>query len=426
MKRLHLDLSAGASGDMFVGALIDLGADPREIERQLSTLPVGGYHLHVGRRSKMAIQGVKFDVHVESEGSCHHGHDHGHDHPHDHPAHGRTFAQIRALIDAAPLNPWVRQKAVAVFHRIAVAEGKIHGVPPEHVAFHEVGAVDSIVDIVGACIALDLLGRPLITAGEVVEGTGFVRCAHGRMPLPAPATLEILGARSIPISQCDEPHEMLTPTGAALLAEFAERFGPMQGVVGAKVGYGVGTRDHWARANVLRALLWEDSPSSADRGWETDRVVVLETNLDDVTAEVLGHALEKAMRLGALDAFHTPVHMKKNRPGVLFTILCREEEADDLTELLLVETTAFGVRRTVSERRKLAREVILVGTEHGEVAVKVGRLGGRVVQASPEYESCRSVAAMAGVTVREVMEATLAAWRSCARQANVPDSVTES
>ena len=270
--------------------------------------------------------------------------------------------------------------------------------------------MDSIVDIVGACIALDLLGRPLVTAGEVVEGTGFVRCAHGRLPLPAPATLEILGAQRIPISQCDEPHEMLTPTGAALLAEFADRFGPMQGVVGAKVGYGVGTRDHRARANVLRAVLWEDSPSSANRGWETDRVVVLETNLDDVSAEVLGHALEKAMRLGALDAFHTPVHMKKNRPGVLFTILCREEDADDLTELLLVETTAFGVRRTVADRCKLAREIVKLRTEHGEVALKLGRLGGRVVQASPEYESCRSVAAMAGVPVRDVITAALVAW----------------
>jgi len=311
------------------------------------------------------------------------------------------------LIESSHLSPWVQQRAVSVFRRIAVAEGKIHGVEPERVTFHEVGAVDSIVDIVAACIALELLGRPKVTAGEVVEGTGFVRCAHGRMPLPAPATLEILGARGIPTSQCEESHEMLTPTGAALLAEFAESFGPMRGVVGARVGYGVGTRDHRTRANVLRAILWEASGEGAERGWETDRVVVLETNIDDATAEVMGHALEKAMRLGALDAFHAPVHMKKNRPGVLFTVVCREEDADDLTEFLLVETTAFGVRRTLAERRKLAREVVTVRTPHGQVQVKLGRLGGRVVQASPEFESCRSVAAMAGVPLREVMASAM-------------------
>lgn len=408
---------------MFVAALIDLGADPREIEHQLRALPVHGYHLHVARRSKMAIEGVKFDVHLEADGSCGsdhghdhgHGHGHGHDHGHDH-GHGRGFAEIRRLIHESGLSPWAKERATAVFHRIAVAEGKIHGVEPERVTFHEVGAVDSIVDIVAACVALELLGRPAVSASAVVEGTGFVRCAHGRMPLPAPATLEILGARGVPVSQCEEAHEMLTPTGAALLAEFAESFGPMRGVVGARVGYGVGTRDHASRANVLRAVLWEEASDASDRGWETDRVVVLETNIDDATAEVLGHALEKAMRMGALDAFHAPVQMKKNRPGVLFTVVCHEADADDLTELLLVETTAFGVRRTVADRRKLARDVVTVRTEHGQVAVKLGRLGDRVVQASPEFESCRSVAAMAGVPLREVMSAALDAWRAGARK----------
>ena len=415
MKRLHLDLSAGASGDMFVAALIDLGADAREIERHLGALPVRGYHLHVARRSKMAIEGVKFDVHLDADGPCttDHGHSHGHSHGHDHGHdHGRGFAEIRRLIQESSLSAWAKERATAVFRRIAVAEGKIHGVEPERVTFHEVGAVDSIVDIVAACVALELLGQPVVSASAVIEGTGFVRCAHGRMPLPAPATLEILGARGIPISQCEEPHEMLTPTGAALLAEFADSFGPMRGVVGARVGYGVGTRDHVSRANVLRAILWEDTSSTAGRGWESDQVVVLETNIDDATAEVLGHALEKAMRMGALDAFHAPVQMKKNRPGVLFTVVCQEADADDLTEMLLVETTAFGVRRTVADRRKLSREVVVVRTEHGHVQVKVGRLGDRVVQASPEFESCRSVAAMAGVPLREVMADALAAWRA--------------
>jgi uncharacterized protein (TIGR00299 family) protein len=424
MKHLHFDLSAGAAGDMIVAALLDVGADSREFTRQLAVLPVGGYHLHIRRQSKSSIEGIKFDVHLQDCGTDHHhSTDHSHEHPHahgqshehthEHDAGGhRDFDSIRSLIRTSALSDWVKERAIAVFHRIAVAEGKIHGKPPEQVHFHEVGAVDSIVDIVGACIALDLLGRPHVTASRPVEGTGFVRCAHGRMPLPAPATLEILGAKGVPLSQCEEPHEMLTPTGAALLAEFVESFGPMQGVVGARVGYGLGTRDHTSRANVLRAVLWEDSAEHALRDWETDTVSVLESNIDDLSPEILGHVLEKALRLGALDAFHTPVQMKKNRPGVLLTLLCAETDVDSLTEFLLTETTAFGVRQTTAVRRKLRRRMTAVKTPFGEVQVKLGLLDGRIVQASPEFESCRSVAAMAGVPLRDVFNAAASAASS--------------
>ncbi len=226
----------------------------------------------------------------------------------------------------------MKQKAVAVFQRIAVAEGRIHGLPPDQVSFHEVGAVDSIIDIVGACIALEMLGKPRVLASPVVEGTGWIDCAHGRLPIPAPATLAILGARGIAVSQCDEPNELVTPTGAALLAELAESFGPMQGVVAEKIGYGLGTRDNETRPNVLRAVLGEvDQPkvrghraATAAHDWETDTIAVLETNLDDLNAEILGNFMEKALAAGALDVFHTPIQMKKNRPGVLLTVLCAE------------------------------------------------------------------------------------------------------
>jgi hypothetical protein len=271
-----------------------------------------------------------------------------------------------------------------------------------------VGAIDSIVDIVGACIALELLGRPRVLSGPVVEGTGFLTCAHGRYPLPGPATLAILGARGIPITQCEEPHELVTPTGAALLAEFAESFGPMHHVVAEAIGFGLGTRDNRTRPNVLRAVLGPSvSPTQAALDWESDSVMVLETNLDDISAEVLGHFVSRALAAGALDVFHTPAQMKKSRPGVVLTVLCTPQDADDLTELILRETSAFGVRRTAAERRKLRRELVEAPTPWGPVRVKLGRLNGQIIQTAPEYEDCQRRASEAGVPLRMVYEAAL-------------------
>ena len=259
MRTLYLDLFSGISGDMFIGALIDLGVDATRLEQELRKLRLEGYHLHVTRGRKANLEGVKFDVHLagnHDHAAQPHAHSrpqpHSHPHPHEHD---RTFTQIRRLIAASGLPDWAKQRAVAVFQRIAVAEGKIHGLPPDQVSFHEVGAVDSIIDITGACLALEMLGKPRVLASPVVEGTGWIDCAHGRFPIPAPATLAILGARGIPLSQGDEPHELVTPTGAALLAELVETFGPMQGLVAEKIGYGLGTRDNQTRPNVLRAIL---------------------------------------------------------------------------------------------------------------------------------------------------------------------------
>jgi uncharacterized protein (TIGR00299 family) protein len=286
-------------------------------------------------------------------------------------------------------------------------------VPPENVHFHEVGAVDSIVDIVGASIALELLGKPRVLASPVVEGTGWIDCAHGRFPIPAPATLAVLGARGIALSQCDEPHELVTPTGAALLAEFVESFGPMENLVAERIGFGLGTRDNKTRPNVLRAILGTQSAATAVAStatasapdWETDRIAVLETNLDDCTGEILGAFFETAMSAGALDVSCTPILMKKNRPGTLLTVLCKEADADKFSELMLRETTAFGVRRTVAERRKLRRDFAAVNTPAGDVTVKVGRLGKKVVQASPEFESARKLASKNRLPVKQVFAA---------------------
>ena len=418
MRHLYLDIFSGLSGDMFIGALLDLGVDFKALERELQRLQLGGYHLHHSRKQKSGIEGVKFDVHVEGEdgdANQESTHSHPHPHPHPHEAHhspSRDHATIRQLIEASALSDWVRQRALSVFARIAMAEGKIHGVPPERVHFHEVGGVDSIIDIVGACIALEMLGCPEVTAGPVTEGTGLVKCAHGFLPIPTAATLEILGARGIPITQCAEPHELVTPTGAALLAEFARSFAPMQSVVGARVGYGLGTRNNHTRPNVVRAVLWETTAQTSDMDWETDTIAVLETNLDDTSGELLGHVLEKALRLGALDAFHTPIQMKKHRPGILFTVLCTPDRVNDFAALMLTETSAFGVRCTPANRFKLQRSWVDVATEFGKVKVKVGTLNGKIVQTDPEFESARSIAAMAGVPLKTVMSEALNAYRS--------------
>ena len=445
MTVLYLDIFSGLSGDMFLGALLDLGVDLRQLEIELAKLKVEGYHLHAVRQVKAGIAGVKFDVHLEAE----HGHDPGtphhagllhahepthgegtrHSHPHPHaagdsedhahrhpgptspPDPARDAAGIRELILRSTLSPWVKEKAVAVFRRVAEAEGRIHGLAADEVHFHEVGALDSIVDIVGACIALERLAKPRVLAAPVVDGTGWVQCAHGRFPVPTPATLEILGARGVSVTQCEEPHELVTPTGAALLAEFAESFGPMRDLRPVKIGYGLGSRDHRTRPNVLRAILGESTTASSGepRDWETDTVAVLETNLDDLSPEILGHFVGRALDAGALDVFHTPIQMKKNRPGVLLSVICPPEEADRFAELILRSTSAFGVRRHLAERRKLAREFRTVETPFGPVTVKLGKLNGEVVQAAPEFESCRARAESAGVPLKQIYEA---AWRA--------------
>jgi uncharacterized protein (TIGR00299 family) protein len=420
MKTLYLDLFSGISGDMFIGALIDLGVDPSTLEAELGKLGLDDYHLHFTRSQKGSIAGVKFDVHLAAEhhhhhqGSSHgvghtHDHDHGHghhdhDHDHDHD-HQRTFSEIKKLIAASRLSSWVKEKSVAIFQRIAVAEGKIHGLPPEQVHFHEVGAIDSIVDIVGGCIGLELLGKPRVLASRVIDGNGWVDCAHGRFPIPTPATLAILGAREVPITQCNEPHELVTPTGAALIAELAESFGPMEGLVAQKIGFGLGSRENKTRPNVLRAVLGDFLVAGDQHDWQSDTIAVLETNLDDINAEILGNFVEAALAQGALDVFHTPIQMKKNRPGVLLTVLCGADQVDKFTELILIETTSFGVRRSTAERRKLRREMTEVQTVHGKVAVKIGRLDGRVLQAAPEFESCKKLAALANVPLKSIYEA---------------------
>ena len=414
MKTLYLDIFSGISGDMFIGAMLDLGVPFDQLEPALASLQLGDFHAHAARQQKSSIEGVKFDVHCHAHDHPghhdHHPHDEGgHDHHHeDH----RTYSQIRKLITDSYLSPWVKEKSIAIFARIARAEGKIHGRQPEEVHFHEVGAVDSIVDIVGACVCLELLGKPRVLAANVVDGAGWIQCAHGRFPIPAPATLAILAERGVPITQCEEPHELVTPTGAAILAEFVEAFGPLRDFGPERVGYGLGQRDNKTRPNVLRAMLGSSQAAQSAHDWETDTIAVLETNLDDMSPEVLGYVVEKALAEGALDAFHTPIQMKKNRPGILFTILCAAADQDRFTELLLRQTTALGVRRSAAERRKLQREFMTVQTPFGKVPIKLGKLDGRTVNASPEFEACKALADQQGVPVQQIYQAAIAALKT--------------
>ena len=429
---------------MFMGAMLDLGVELRQVEQELAKLSLGGYHLHASRVRRGQIEGVKFDVHLGHEHGANqllvgsprrgdrgrlgepslpptepalskadlrpheHGHEHGHEHKHEHEKeHARKHSEIRELISAGGLSEWVRQKALAVFQRVAEAEGKIHGLPPGEVHFHEVGAVDSIVDIVGGCAALEILGRPRVLAAEAVEGTGWIDCAHGRFPIPAPATLEILAARRIPLTQCAEPHELITPTGAALLAEFAEDFGPMRGLAAERIGLGIGSRENKTRPNVLRAILGDSSGRGGGTDWESDTIAVLETNLDDASPEILGCFMEAALAAGALDVFYAPIQMKKNRPGVLLSVLCAAGEADKFSRMILRQTSAFGVRRGLAERRKLRREFRIVRTPHGDVTVKLGFLDGVVAQVAPEFESCKKLAAEKNLPLAEIYRAAL-------------------
>jgi uncharacterized protein (TIGR00299 family) protein len=310
------------------------------------------------------------------------------------------------MIEGSTLTKGVKRRALSAFRRIGEAEAKIHGIALEKVHFHEIGAVDSIVDIVGACIAAEALGVDEIHASPPRLGSGFVETAHGKFPVPAPATLELL--KGIPVRSSNEPVELVTPTGAALLAESCSKFGPMPAMTIERIGYGAGTRDLDKAPNVLRAVLGEASVATSSAE-EVDAISVIETNIDDMNPQLYGDVMERLLAAGALDVFLTPVQMKKNRPGTLLTVLCERNGVDRLAELLLTHTTSFGVRVHEAQRRKLAREIVKVKTKFGEIEVKIGRLGGNIVARAPEFESCKQAAARFNVGVKDVYNEALQA-----------------
>lgn len=428
MRILFLDCFSGISGDMTVGALCDLGVKPSTFEWELAKLAIGDFHLHFERGKRQNVEGVKFGVHegavhvhaAEEEPGHDHGHHHhqadadhthGHEHHHHEHEHGRSYAEIRALLEASDLSVFVKAHALSIFHRVAVAEAKIHGTKVEDIGFHEVGALDSIADIVCACVGIEELGVEKVYVSGLADGCGWVDCAHGRFPIPSMATLEIL--RGVPLGQIDEPYEFITPTGAAIAAEFGVRFGPMPVMKVEKIGYGLGSRKLENRPNVLRAVIGDlvTEGEAAPPRFATDTVTQIETNLDDLSPEIVGSLMERLLAAGALDVFFTPAQMKKNRPGLLLTVLCEPSASDAVTALIFKETSAFGLRLGEKRRLKLARRIETVRTPHGDIQIKLGfDAAGQLLQASPEFESCRLAAERTGQPLRRIYAAATGAF----------------
>ena len=396
MPILYLDCFSGISGDMMVGALADLGVSPSAFEWELGKLEVEDYHLHFARQERQGIAGVKFDVHTDSSACASDSHPSPHSHSHSH-----SHSEIRELIEQSGLSKFVKTRSLAIFHRIAEAEARIHAVPIDQVHFDEVGALDSIVDIVLTCVGIEALGVSHIYVSALVDGNGSIHCAHGEYPIPAPATLEIL--KGIPLRQIAVPFELITPTGAAIVAEFQHRIGLMPPLRTIRIGYGLGTRDTSPRPNALRAILGELEQTA-----EAETVVEIQANIDDLSAEILAASQENLLQAGALDVFFTPVQMKKNRPGTLLTVLCDRAHLDKIQQLIFHETTTFGLRFREASRRVLDRELQSVDTELGPIRVKIGRLGDQIVQVSPEYEDCRSIARSTSTRLKRVYEIAVA------------------
>jgi uncharacterized protein (TIGR00299 family) protein len=383
MNLLYLDCYAGISGDMMVGALLDLGVPLEHLQAELAKLglPPDSYELSTCRTERQHVAALKFDVAV-----------------HDHHTH-RHYAGIDVMISGSSLAEPVKERARRIFRRLAEAEAKVHGVAIEEVHFHEVGAVDSIIDIVGTAICLEYLGVETVCAAALPLGGGFIETSHGRLAVPAPATAELLKGLAVH-GDCG-PGERVTPTGAAIVAVLASGFGKQPAMVLEKTGCGAGGKDFPDCPNILRAFLGK----STEKAEHADDIIVVETNIDDSTPELLGYAMERLFEEGALDVYFTPIQMKKNRPGVMVSFLCRPEQLDQLSQLLLTETSAIGLRYYRADRIVLQRRIAEQQTEFGPVRFKeIIDTSGKMLRTSPEYEDCRRIAREKGIACLEVME----------------------
>ncbi len=424
-----IECFAGVSGDMLLGALVSAGVPVDLLQAAAVALGIGA-ELRVRSVDRSGIRAIKADVleHgrlAEDAGPDHehlhgdrdqHGHAHSggelHGHEHVHGAnheHSRNWPQIRSLIEAADLEQPAKKLALRAFELLAEAEAKVHGISPEEVHFHEVGAVDTIVDIVCAAVGATSLGVTEWLCSPVNVGSGFVNCAHGMLPVPAPATAELV--KGMPVYTAGPQMELTTPTGAALLRALECRFDASEPVVVSANGYGAGNRNPEGFANVLRLSVGTlKAATSGKRGFSGDRVVVLECAMDDATPQVLAHAMELALEHGALDAMAAPVTMKKGRLGTLLTVLCRPQDEEALERLLFRETTTLGIRRREEERVVLEREFVTVETLYGRIRIKIASARDEILNAMPEYEDCRRAAREHDVPLRVAMEAARLAW----------------
>jgi uncharacterized protein (TIGR00299 family) protein len=383
MRVGYFDCFAGVSGDMILGALVDAGLAGEVLQERLAALHLPDFKLNWRRVDKNGIGATKVDVVVADE------------------VHERHLPQIEAIVRQSELAPKIKEQATAIFHRLGEVEAHIHGTTPDHVHLHELGGVDTIVDVVGTLVGLEALGVERVYASPLPMARGFIQAAHGRIPLPAPATLALL--QGVPLVGSELEAELVTPTGAALLSYLAADFGPLPAMVLETVGYGAGTRD-LAIPNVLRLLVGTENGTGAAI---TETLALLETNIDDLNPEFYEHVMARLFEAGALDVYLAPIQMKKNRPATLLSVLCRPATATALSEILFAETSTLGVRQQTVLRRCLARSMHQVETPYGVVRVKAARWGaGRDAwRASPEYEDCRRLATEKGVPLREVYRA---------------------
>ena len=382
MKLCYFDCFSGIAGDMTLGALVDAGADLAQIETELHKLGVSGWSLRAEKVQRGAIRATK--VHVELT---------------EHHHHHRGVTDILQLIERAELPPRVWARATEVFKCLGEAEAHVHGIPIDTVHFHEVGAVDAIIDIVGACVGFELLGVEGFVCSPLNVGGGTVKTEHGTLPVPAPATADML--RQSPTYSTGIAHELVTPTGAALVAGLVTRFGPMPPMTVAKIGYGAGSLDLKEQPNVLRLFLGDAVETALSD--EEPEITILECNLDDMSPAVAGYFLDQALAAGALDVYYTPVQMKKNRPGLVLTVICPSERVDALAKLIFEQTTTIGLRQSSARRRVLDRTFVTVETPLGPVRMKLARLNGRVLNAAPEYDDCQRLAREKGVPLKQVL-----------------------
>ena len=401
MKFLQFNSIGGASGDMILAALIDLGVSRDELQRQLSSLSIEPFEIQSSHFTANGLKGTRVNVQIDS----HTGHE-KHNHSELHVKESRGLKEIQTLVKNSNLCPRVQETSLKVFQRLAEAEARVHGTTPDKIHFHEVGAVDSIVDIVGACLALDLLDVNGIAIGTLPLGCGTTECAHGVLPVPVPATVELL--KGVPVVQTREPFELVTPTGAVLLSTWKTMDQPPSGSQIIHTGYGFGHRTLNQRPNLLRVFLME----FRNEDISTDDCLVLECNIDDTLPELIGSLMQRLIEAGALDAFTTAAQMKKQRPGILLTVLCRPEQRELFLDLIFQESMTFGIREYPVKRDILDRSLETIETPYGSVIVKIGVWKGRVITRSPEHKDCMQLAQQAGVPVRTVYEATLQAMYS--------------
>lgn len=366
---------------MILGALVAAGVDPDALREQLSLLNVEGFKIDFETVDRSGLSATYARVETV------------HEHKHRH------LSDIRRIIEDSGVSDAAKDLSLRIFTRLAEAEARVHNEPVEKVHFHEVGALDAIVDVVGAAICFDLLKIDRFVSSPLHVGSGMIKMAHGTFPVPPPAVTELL--RGVPFYSGDIKGELLTPTGAAIITTVCKDFGPIPRIKTDRTGYGAGTREYENFPNVLRVLIGETETADA----ASERLWMIETNLDDASPQIIGHVMDRVFELGALDCYFTPVQMKKNRPGVLLSVLCGPEEKEAVIKLLFVETTTLGVRSYEVERRALRRSIVQVETQYGPISVKVAHLNGRVVNEMPEFEQCRQAAIRADVPLKLVEEA---------------------